>query len=212
MICMICSECGYKKLLLNFAIHSHYKSTIYRRKICKKCDSLKSAKWKTENREKTRAWQRNYWNNRPDVRAANRLAARIRRQKYPLLALMREADKRAKNPESCRKSTIKYRDKFPDRCRAAVKKWAGANRGYFRIAAKIRRDKIRASGGGYSSKEWSDIVSKHDSCPRCLRHWDDYIKPTVDHVIPISRGGPNVKSNLQPLCSSCNSSKGSKIE
>lgn len=34
---------------------------------------------------------------------------------------------------------------------------------------------------------------------------------TIDHVIPLSKGGPHVPANLVPACPSCNSSKGSTI-
>jgi 5-methylcytosine-specific restriction endonuclease McrA len=34
---------------------------------------------------------------------------------------------------------------------------------------------------------------------------------TVDHVIPLSRGGTNFEGNLVPACRSCNSSKGTKF-
>lgn len=45
-----------------------------------------------------------------------------------------------------------------------------------------------------------------DVCLRCGS--DEHI--TLDHVVPVSRGGKNTISNLQPLCRSCNSTKGTK--
>jgi len=43
-------------------------------------------------------------------------------------------------------------------------------------------------------------------CAYCLKPYGD--KPTVDHVAPISKGGPNVAENIVIACKSCNSSKG----
>lgn len=34
---------------------------------------------------------------------------------------------------------------------------------------------------------------------------------TIDHIKPLSQGGRNIKSNMQPLCYWCNQSKGSKV-
>lgn len=34
---------------------------------------------------------------------------------------------------------------------------------------------------------------------------------TIDHIIPKSRGGKGVMSNLQPMCFNCNNRKGSKM-
>ncbi len=33
---------------------------------------------------------------------------------------------------------------------------------------------------------------------------------TVDHIVPTSRGGPHLKSNLQPAHRACNSAKGDR--
>jgi 5-methylcytosine-specific restriction endonuclease McrA len=33
----------------------------------------------------------------------------------------------------------------------------------------------------------------------------------IDHIVPVLHGGTNERSNLQPLCRRCNSTKGSKL-
>lgn len=43
-------------------------------------------------------------------------------------------------------------------------------------------------------------------CQYCLQDFD-----TIDHVIPLYRGGTNSIFNLVPCCRKCNSSKGSKL-
>lgn len=34
---------------------------------------------------------------------------------------------------------------------------------------------------------------------------------TIDHIIPVSRGGPNNRANKQTMCTYCNHKKGNKI-
>lgn len=43
-------------------------------------------------------------------------------------------------------------------------------------------------------------------CVRCKTH----LNLTIDHIIPIAKDGNNDLENLQTLCKSCNSSKGTK--
>lgn len=38
----------------------------------------------------------------------------------------------------------------------------------------------------------------------------DSLADTVDHIVPISRGGADALSNYQPMCSRCNGRKGDK--
>lgn len=53
-------------------------------------------------------------------------------------------------------------------------------------------------------------------CPRCGDRFDENEagRPTyhLDHIIPLSKGGPSTLTNLQLLCPPCNMAKGDKIE
>lgn len=42
----------------------------------------------------------------------------------------------------------------------------------------------------------------------CLACGDRPAKLTVDHIVPVSRGGASTLDNLQPLCLNCNVAKG----
>ncbi len=75
-----------------------------------------------------------------------------------------------------------------------------------------RRARIKGAEGSYSNKEWIDLVDAcGHRCAHCGRQ-EPEIKLTVDHIIPISKGGTNYISNIQPLCGPCNSSKGNRCE
>ena len=70
-----------------------------------------------------------------------------------------------------------------------------------------RRAKKRlGTFGGRTSRD--DVFSAFGSSCLCCGKSTNM---TVDHVVPIALYGTNEISNLQPLCSSCNSKKGVKI-
>ncbi len=71
-----------------------------------------------------------------------------------------------------------------------------------------RRSRLLSNGGSYTPEEWEALCARYGSiCLLCRRK----VKLTVDHIVPISRGGTNDIDNLQPMCRSCNASKGNKI-
>ena len=56
--------------------------------------------------------------------------------------------------------------------------------------------------------EWSSILEVFGHrCAYCLR---GDVKLTMDHVHPVSRGGPHTSDNVVPACVSCNSKKGAR--
>ena len=59
-------------------------------------------------------------------------------------------------------------------------------------------------GENFTGAEW--LARSEASGGRCLRCGEQ--NPTVDHIIPLSPGGPNTIDNVQVLCAPCNSEKG----
>jgi len=74
----------------------------------------------------------------------------------------------------------------------------------------LLRARRLAAEGSWSLHEWQGLLRHYHHCPSCGRRWSALVKPTVDHILPLSRGGSNHITNLQPLCNLCNSRKGVK--
>lgn len=71
---------------------------------------------------------------------------------------------------------------------------------------RIHRAKKYGSGGRHSDAEWAALL---DICGgKCLRCGTSE-NISRDHIIPLTSGGSDDISNIQPLCKSCNSSKNS---
>lgn len=92
----------------------------------------------------------------------------------------------------------------PEKARVRSREWTKKNPEYNRLRAHRRRTLKNSSSGTYTVQQWKELCAKYDN--RCLRCGKK--KPlTVDHVVPLSQGGSNDISNLQPLCKPCNSAK-----
>ena len=63
------------------------------------------------------------------------------------------------------------------------------------------------------TKELRDRVAMRDHyrCQKCGKYMPDGVGLHIDHIVPISKGGKSVLSNLQVLCSKCNGAKSNKI-
>lgn len=109
------------------------------------------------------------------------------------------------------------------------------------IAIDARLDRFGDGEGGVILYEWRAALERHLGHPlslppapsrtpkrrelapaKCLAVFaaDDYRcvhcgtreELTVDHIIPVSKGGGDERENLQTLCKRCNSSKGTKVD
>jgi 5-methylcytosine-specific restriction endonuclease McrA len=73
---------------------------------------------------------------------------------------------------------------------------------------RIRRERLKHILKTLTFKEWELILKLFDY--RCV-YCNKTGKLTLDHVIPISRGGEHTKYNVVPACKSCNSKKHNKM-
>lgn len=78
---------------------------------------------------------------------------------------------------------------------------------YKRFYCNTRRALKRNADGSHTIEEWT--ITKRNFNFMCVNcgAGEPEIKLTRDHIIPLSRGGSDYISNIQPLCKKCNSIK-----
>lgn len=98
--------------------------------------------------------------------------------------------------------------------------WTSSSSGRtFRYCVQCRNERRKAynarkiaNGGSHTRAQWLEILMRTDCCPRCGRQWNE-IPPrpnkrykttwTKDHIVPLSHGGTDDITNIQPLCYQC---------
>ncbi|BAC91197.1 glr3256 [Gloeobacter violaceus PCC 7421] len=75
-----------------------------------------------------------------------------------------------------------------------------------RSRAKKAKERRAAYDPVGQVEEWEfwDLLRWYCECPCCGKPWATAGIVARDHIVPVSRGGPNEAKNLQPLCQSCN--------
>lgn len=71
-----------------------------------------------------------------------------------------------------------------------------------------REAQLRRNGGHHTARQWKALCRRYGN--RCLACRRQGVALTKDHIRPVSLGGTDDISNIQPLCRSCNSRKGAQ--
>jgi hypothetical protein len=155
---------------------------------CKECKRERARKWYKANPEKARENNRKWYE-------ANTERHREHTRKW-----------RAANPEKHRESSKQWGRNNPEKRKERLRKWRKDNPDKNTAAKQRYRTKKTKAGGSYTAAEWKALCKQYNNhccypgCKRTDLH--------ADHVVPVSRGGTSDISNMQPLCSRHNTSKG----
>ena len=179
-----CATCSAEKPLHQFYKRKASKDGHDTR--CIACEKARLAKWAADNPDRRREAQKRY--NATDK-------AREKQRRW-----------REKNPERADEVIAAYRERNPNAGREATKRHYYANIEESRESIKNRAHRRRARMAkngvfGVTTKDIRRILA--NPCAFCGTREN----PTLDHIIPISRGGRHSVGNLQCLCASCNFSK-----
>ena len=95
--------------------------------------------------------------------------------------------------------------------KAKAKNWITKTEGYRSFTQKRRELRKKQNGGSFTIREWETLKAQYNwTCPCCFKS-EPEIKLTIDHIIPISKGGSDNIENIQPLCLKCNIIKSTKV-
>ena len=90
-----------------------------------------------------------------------------------------------------------------------LKRWRRKNPQKMAVQLARRRAQKLKAEGDFTVGEFEALCEKYNNV--CLRCGAKDVLLTPDHVVPLSLGGSNLISNIQPLCGRCNSWKNIKV-
>jgi hypothetical protein len=220
-----CTSCGIPKDLDEF--YNSPNGKFGKKSKCKDCqksiDSARFNKAYTDNPQKFKDRSQDWSCRNPaKARARNKFAKKLesnRNWQLNNLSRKRElnsywfANNKDKHNQHRRETRSLNRRERNEKERALRNKNIENYRNVGRINFHRRRAMVAKVGGSFTTSEFTQLQSEYGfKCLRCGISAENtpQKKLTADHIIPISKGGPNHISNIQPLCLSCNCSKGTR--
>lgn len=189
----VCTYCETLKPIAEFARAKQAPGGV--RSFCKACHNARMKAWRDKNPEKVRASVKRYEQENPEKVAA-------RKRAYL-----------AANVEKVAAGQRAWRAVNKERKAAQVRAWRQANAERCREYRHKRRAMERAAGWEVVDLDglWTGACGICDEpMERNAHKWPHPESSSIDHIIPIVRGGGHLTANLQWAHLSCNLRKGDR--
>lgn len=217
----VCRKCGVEKSLTCEHFHTTNGKAHTWRHVCKACrreEDRERNGWKAQGpklsaeevRRRARDGCKRWYSQNADRQAARIQAGRrndpefhkgrdkFYYERHKDAKKARAADYRKRNPENVQKWNREWRERNGPRKRPPEQNAEYLHRRRFRLGR----------GQGLTA---SDIRSKTARQSGLCYYCEAAKKLTVEHFVPLSRGGLNEPANVVMACASCNYSKGKKL-
>jgi 5-methylcytosine-specific restriction endonuclease McrA len=188
-----CKSCGESKPLDEY--HNEKRGKYGKRSVCKVCYNAKSKAYREspQGQATTKAYREKWYEENPDY---NRRYYEENREH------INELNRQWKiaNPDYMPEYLAKYLPEYMQKPEVKER---------YRVQAHNRRNRLV---GELPKDCLSKLIRRYgEACmnPQC--GGEDSIL-TIDHVVPVSKGGANTMENVQILCYTCNRRKGNRSE
>lgn len=218
----VCRSCGewkpvsdfHKQVVRGEPIGDGFKSR------CRACLNIQRNAHRAANVEEYRARARKFHREHSEqVKAKNYAYRDAHREQYREMDRARYERNQEELKAAQRVRNAAYRASRPDEVRAYYRTYYRSYKQAHpvRLRQHQRRHELRRRArkneaeGCHSEAEWEALKQHYrHTCLRCGKHEPEIVL-TRDHVVPLTKGGSDWITNIQPLCAVCNSSKNNKI-
>ena len=179
-----CSKCGCVKDITDFH-HNRTKKDGYQ-PYCKDCQNEYQKEFYKGNKEKRREYMREYTQTEKGKIVQIQAHKKYEQTEKGIMVNARAAKKFSQTPKG-----------------KMVRK---------KVMHK-RRARMKNTEATLTLEQWTRIIKlQNNECNISKQKFTKRRLPTMDHIIPLSKGGGLTFENAQALCRSCNSAKKAKLD
>ena len=187
-----CRDCREVKPLSDFGKKSDAKDGIHY--YCKKCVNVRGEMYRKSHAEELSKKSSQYYRQR-NKGDRYKVSRRKANSKYYNKNIVAQRERASRNNNIRREKLKEYYHQHKGAAEYKLKR---------AVMSQRRRARTVATVNDFTAEQWREILDKYEHKCLCCGAKRNL---SMDHIIPLSRGGQHTASNIQPLCRSCNARK-----